>query len=208
VSGQTAAGPHLEGRLPSRPARASTPRPPGGHVRGHDEISPDEATRRAEEAAEDGCRAGERKVRHHPERVPGQSQVSRVGLHDGHRPIRESSAKGGRPPRVELHGDHASPAVEQRRGQRPAAGSDVENEVARRDAGLGDEAPGDGIIEVVPPPTCPVAGGHGTPSPWSSPDFRSIDQVVRAIYRRSPDRYLASIQARRGSGLSASMPYR
>ena len=92
---------------------------------------------------------------HHRDGPAGQPQARRVGVHHGD--VAEPVTEPGGPPGMQLDGDYLRPSPDQRRGERALARSEVEDKLARPDAGLRDDPRGPLIGEPVPTPQNPQA---------------------------------------------------
>nr|WP_208115620.1 hypothetical protein [Labedaea rhizosphaerae] len=68
---------------------------------------------------------------------------------------------------MQLHREHAGARLDQVPGQRAVTGADVQHELARSHAGLGDDPAGPVVNERVPAPRAPrpPGRGHDAPSP-------------------------------------------
>ncbi len=64
---------------------------------------------------------------------------------------------------MKLNRHHPGPGVEQCRGDTAISCSDVENQIARTDARLGDEPSGPAVREPVVAPAPPGSPGHDAP---------------------------------------------
>lgn len=86
------------------------------------------------------------------ERAPWNPEVGGVGLEDDHGGAemlpQDPSALG-----VRLHGDDASPCGDQRPGECPEAGADIDNPVTGADSGGVDQALRPQGVELVPAPS-------------------------------------------------------
>jgi hypothetical protein len=94
------------------------------------------------------------------ERTAREAQVGRVGDDHDHVRVAEPGSQRVGSSRVELDGDHPRASRDQWAREGPVARADVEDEVARRDARVGDEALRPLVSELVEPPSRP-SGGHG-----------------------------------------------
>jgi len=111
----------------------------------------------------------ERRVRDHPERTPGQPQITRVCLHDDHGRVAKPLAKHLRPSGMQLDGNDARAAFDQRRSDRARSGADIDDKITRADARVVDELNRGVVSEPMPSPAgARPAGGHDAPSQSSS----------------------------------------
>ena len=102
------------------------------------EIRADEAARRVvEQLVEDRGRLVERQVRDHREVFARERDREHVGLE--HADVRPAAVQLRRPATVLLDREHAARGPRQLRRQAPAAGADVDDEIARADARLAHE---------------------------------------------------------------------
>ena len=99
----------------------------------------DEAAPGLEHASQQRSGHRERRVRHHRVGPARQPQIARVGPYDRHC-VPEAVAERLCATRVQLDGDDARATVDERRGQRTEAGTDVEHEIAAPHTGFGDES--------------------------------------------------------------------
>lgn len=81
-----------------------------------------------------------------------QPQRQRIGLDHGNRRLGETLAEPLCPTRVQFHGEHLRPGVDQMPGQYPLASADVHDQLPRAQIGVGNDAPGPLINERVPAP--------------------------------------------------------
>lgn len=147
---------------PPSGSMTATGRPTRPGVGGHDQIGADHPTPRTDQATQQGGGDPEGWVGDYSELPLRQAKVACVGL-DNHDRGAESLTEPARPLRVQLDSDHPSTRRQQLGGYRPAAGTDVKDQVARPELGATDETPSPKIREFVISPPVPPFGGHGAP---------------------------------------------
>ena len=102
----------------------------------------------------------ERRVGDDVERTAGEPQIASIGLHDDEPPPEPLAQLSGATV-VQLEGDDVRAGCDQPLGERAGAGADVEDEVARSDAGGADESLSPGGMELVPAPVPRRSHGDG-----------------------------------------------
>lgn len=115
----------------------------------------------SEETAHDAGGDREGRVRNNLEGSARKAEVYRVDLHDEDACPRVELPQLGGSPRVQLDGDDGGPGGEKRLGEAARPGSEVQHEIARPDAGLGDEPGRKAPIEAVEPPPPRRVPAHG-----------------------------------------------
>lgn len=101
------------------------------------------------------------------EAAPREPKVAGVGPHDRDGvEVAEPGAESADTVGVEFDRDDAMAGCEERVGDYPITGADVDDESVRWEVGVGDESFSGACVEPVPPPT--GGPGHGAPSRSSS----------------------------------------
>lgn len=113
-----------------------------------------EAATGVEQPTDDGGRDAIRRVGDHVEWSAGQPEIGDVGSDDGDA-LTESRFELVGATWMELEGDHPRSRGEQRLGDRSGTGADVEDECARRESCISDEALRCLRIELVEAPAMP-----------------------------------------------------
>jgi hypothetical protein len=133
----------------------------------HQDVRPDQATTRANQALDERRGDPERRVRHHFERTTRESEIGGVGANDRHVELTELIPQVRGALWMQLNRDNARTGRGERTSYRSSPRTDVEDKVTGNDASVCDDAARPTTIELMPPPPWPADRGHGGPSPCS-----------------------------------------
>lgn len=156
--------------VPEPPVRARriTTRPPIRHLTLKHQISRHQARTLSQQTLQQQRGDVVRRARHHPERPRRQPEITGIGPDHRHRRVREPPTQPIGTTGMEFDGDHPGTGPNQRRGQRTESGPDVEDELARFDAGFVHDPLSPTTIERMPSPGTPRLPGAGHDGPSRS----------------------------------------